>query len=110
MADNATSQFPKMGEEPLTSHLVNISGNRSPNTMPVARKGPSGDSESEPASHRGATSMSGERNGPRFAPQTTISWPNAPEHAKTGRGMRTLPPATRSPFWDQRASGSGEVI
>jgi hypothetical protein len=105
------TQFPKMGEEPLTNSLVNVSGNRSPYTTAVARKGPSGDSESEPATHRGQTSMSGTHPGPAFRPQTTISYPNAPEASQTGRGMRTLPSAVgNSPFWDRRADESGEVI
>lgn len=111
MADNATSHFPKMGEEPLTNHLVNASGDRSRYTTPVGRKGPAGDSESEPATRRGATSMNGEHNGPRFAPVATISYPNAPEASATGRGMRTVPSAIGNrDFWDRRADASGQVI
>lgn len=111
MADNATSQFPKMGEEPLTNSLVNVSGNRSPYTKTVARKGPSGDVLATGGkANRGATEIH-EAHGPTFRPQTTICYPNAPEHAATGRGMRTVASAVGNrDFWDQRADGSGQVI
>lgn len=111
MSDNATSTFQKMGENPLTGPgcLVNVSGDRSANTIPVARKGPSGDSESEPAGHRGAITMDGEHNGPRFRPVATL--PARPD-PKTGRGMRTVASAVGNrDFWnDGQASQSGEVI
>lgn len=105
------SQFPKMGEHPLEGSVVNMSGNRSPYTMPVERKGPSADGEAEPAGKRGVTMATGERNGPCFRPQATICYPNAPESGSTGRGMRTVPSRTgNQDFWDNRASQSGEVI
>lgn len=105
-----TTSFPKIGDEPLTSHLVNVSGDRSRYTMPVPRKGPSGDQMDGPTGHRGATSMSGEHNGPRFRPVTTLYAQNAAAASDTGRGMRTLPSAMRSPFWDKRNTASGAVI
>jgi HNH endonuclease len=103
MAENATSSFVKMGEEPLTSHLVNASANRG-NTMPVARKGPSSDSEPGTMAVRGTGRMtSGEVNGPSFSPVTRISFPNSPEMSQTGRGLRTVPSkAGVSDFWQQR--------
>lgn len=106
-----STSFPAMGEEPLTSHLVNISGDRSPYTTPVARKGPAGDSESEPAAVRGQTEIH-DAHGPTFRPQTTICYPNAPEASGTGRGMRTVPSSLgNKDFWDMRNSGAdGEVI
>lgn len=105
MADNATSNFPKMGESPLVGSVVNVSGNRSPYTMPVARKGPSGDSETEPASVRPSGAMaSGEHNGPRFSPMTTVFYPNSPEMQNTGRGMRTVPSKGDNSFWGEQAS------
>lgn len=111
MADNATSNFPKMGESALED-FVNTSGNRSPYTMPVGRKGPSGDSENEPASVRPVGSVAtGEHNGPRFAPVTTIDFPNAPEHVQTGRALKRVPSSVGNrDFWDSRSSQSGVVI
>lgn len=108
--DSAVSAFPKMGEHPLEGSLVNTSGERSPYTKTVARKGPAGDSETEGAPVRGHTQIS-EAQGPTFAPQTTIDFPNAPEASQTGRGMRRVPSSVGNrDFWDDRASQSGKVI
>lgn len=109
------SQFEKMGESPLVGSLVNVSGNRSPYTTAVPRKGaPSADGESEPNAHRGQTMATGEHSGPCFRPQTTLFWPNAPEQAATGRALRYLPSAGsksgNGDFWNDRASQSGQVI
>lgn len=102
------STFPKMGEEPLTSNIVNVSGNRSPYTQTVAKRGPAGDSESEPASVRGHISMDGEHNGPTFRPVATLPFQPDPS---TGRGMRTVPSSLGNrDFWDRRADESGQVI
>lgn len=106
-----TSQFPAMGEFPLTDSIVNVSGDRSPYTKTVARKGPSGDSESEPAAVRGQISMDGEHNGPTFRPVTMLYQQNAAEASAIGRGMRTVPSSLGNrDFWDDRASRSGQVI
>lgn len=105
------SQFPKMGEHPLEGNVVNMSGARSANTTPVARKGPSADVLATGGkANKGQASMDGYHPGPAFAPQTRISFPNDPAASQTGRGMRTLPPAG-NPFWDARSSDNGgEVI
>jgi hypothetical protein len=109
---STTSQFPKMGEEPLTSHLVNCSGDRSPYTIRAPKHGPSADSEPGDQAVRGVgADATGEHNGPRFRPATTLYWPNSPESGQTGRGMRTVPSKTGvGDFWDDRASQSGQVI
>lgn len=108
MAD-AVSNFPKMGEEPLVGNVVNVSGNRSPYTMPVARKGPSSDSEPGDMAVRGVGAMaSGEHNGPTFAPLKTVFYPNSPEFKNTGRGMRRVPSKGDTSFWsDEAVSQSG---
>ncbi len=112
MAENVTSSFVKMGEEPLTAHLVNASGDRSPYTIFAAKHGPSADSEAGDQAVRGVGQMAtGEHSGPTFRPVTTICYPNSPESRSTGRGMRTVPSkAGALDFWDDRASQSGQVI
>lgn len=103
MADNATSNFPKMGENPMVGTLVNVSGNRSPYTHPVARPSQGDALATGGTAIRGASSMSGEHNGPRFAPVTTICFPNSPEASQTGRGLRTVKSAIGNrDFWDRR--------
>jgi hypothetical protein len=114
MSDTSKSVFPKMGEYPLEDgSFVNMSGNRSAYTMPVAKKGPSGDDIDGPTAHRGVGSLAtGETNGPKFAPQTKICFTNDPVAHGTGRGMRTVPSSMGDQdFWsDRSASQSGEVI
>lgn len=103
-----STNFPAMGEFPLTDSIVNVSGNRSPYTQTVARKGPAGDSESEPSAHRGQISMDGEHNGPSFRPVTTLPFQPDPN---TGRGMRTVRSSVGNrDFWDSRSGQSGQVI
>lgn len=107
----AQTYFPKMGEYPTEGNLLNMSGQRSPYTTPVARKGPSGDGESEPAGARGQIMMDGEHNGPAFRPVTTLYQQNAAAASDIGRGMRVVPSSLGNrDFWDDRASQSGQVL
>lgn len=108
-----STNFPAMGEFPLTEGLVNVSGDRSRNTIPVARKGPSGDVlATGGTAHRGQISMDGEHNGPTFRPVTTLYAQNAAAASDTGRGMRTVPSAMGNrDFWDKRnCNPDGQVI
>lgn len=109
MAMISASSFPKMGEEPLTSHLVNASGDRSPYTTGVPKHGPSSDSEPGDQAVRGVGSdATGEHSGPTFRPVTTLPFQPDPQ---TGRGMRTVPSkAGVSDFWNDRQSQSGQVV
>jgi hypothetical protein len=104
MADMTTSSFPKMGENPLVGTIVNISGNRSPYTHPVALP-----SQGDAAAIGGTSIRSvgsdatGENAGPRFAPVTMICFPNDPAASQTGRGLRIVRSAVgNSDFWDRR--------
>lgn len=112
--DAVQSAFPKMGEHPLVGTIVNTSGNRSPYTHDVARPS-QGDAIAVGGNAvRGVGSdATGEHSGPCFAPQTTISFPNSPEAAQTGRGLRVVPSVAsktgNGAFWDNRAY-SGQVI
>jgi hypothetical protein len=114
MSESVQSSFAKMGEHPLVGTIVNTSGNRSPYTHPVA------DPAQGDAIATGGTAIrgvgrdaTGEHSGPVCSPQTTISYPNSPEAAQTGRGLRTVPSvASRTgngDFWDRRAF-TGQVI
>jgi len=112
--DAVQSAFPKMGEHPLVGTIVNTSGDRSPYTHAVARPSQGDAIAVGGTSVRGVGSdATGEHSGPCFAPQTTISFPNSPESAQTGRALRTVPSvASRTgngDFWDNRAY-AGEVI
>src|SRR5215472_6202311 len=110
--DAATSNFPKMGEHPLEGNVVNVSGERSPYTNNRPKGGPTSDSEPGIQAVRGVGAMAtGENAGPVFAPQTTISFPNSPEAATTGRAVKTVPSATRGGrFWHGARAEAGQVI
>lgn len=112
MSVTDSSVFPKMGAEPLTDHLVDISGNRSPYTIRVPRHGPSADSEPGDQALRGVGSdATGEHSGPRFAPVTTVFYPNAPEWSETGRALRTVPSKVGAlDFWDARSEDNGGTV
>lgn len=90
--DNSTTQFPKVGDEGITSHVVNISGQRSPYTKTTPKKsGKSGDIPGVGTdAHRGADSMSGTNPGPRCYIQEKISYPNSPESAKVLRNTKRV--------------------
>lgn len=103
---NETSTFPKMGDDGMAS-LVNMSGQRSPYTMPQERHGPTTpDLGGSPAGGRGS-SMIHEAHGPTFRPVASQSY--APEYPETGRGMRQVPSALGNrDFWAARAmNGAG---
>lgn len=90
--DAESSNFPKMGDEELTSHVVNVSGNRSPYTMPVGRKGPTNDGDPSMGTKQNrSANLIHEANGPRCRTVETISYSNAPESANVQRNMRIMP-------------------
>lgn len=87
MADKTTTNFPKMGKSMAQAN--NVSGAPSKNTKPVRKKNSKGGSgEPATASHRQGTQ---ERLGFQGAPQTTMSYPNAPEAAQVLRRVYTVP-------------------
>lgn len=113
--DATTSQFPKMGEHPLEGNIVNVSGDRSPYTQSVAKYSGGDAIATSGTSIRGVgRDATGEKPGPAFAPQTTISFPNSPESSQTLRSLRTVPSVAsktgNGDFWDSRTSQSGQVI
>jgi hypothetical protein len=91
MSDKSTTQFPKMGDEAITKHVVNISGQRSPYTKPEAKKGfAKGSLPNSEHADRGASSMSGTNPGPRCYIQEKIAYPNSPESAKVLRNTKRV--------------------
>ena len=111
MSSTITTHFETMGSNPLVGTVVNVSGDRSPYTIPTARKGPSSDVLATGGkANKGATLMSGTHNGAKFSPQTKICFPNAPEASATGRGMRTVPKAGNSFASARRSTNSDDVV
>lgn len=108
MAMTETSTFPKMGDDGY-SGLVNMSGNRSPYTTAVPRKGPTTpDIGGGGAGGRSNGGMLHEGMGPQFRPVASRAY--APEYPATGRNIRPVPSsAGRGDFWTARASAGGNV-
>jgi hypothetical protein len=99
-----TTQFPKMGDNGMAD-VVNMSGQRSPYTMPEARKGPTTpDMGGGGGSARRSPTMIHEANGPACTIVATRG--QAPEYPGTGRALRTMPSrAGVGDFWNQRQEG-----
>jgi hypothetical protein len=89
MADKTTTNFLTMGT--ANSRANNVSGAPSKNTKPVRKKSTvSAKPEGATASHRQGTM---ERLGFKGAPQTTMSYPTAPEASQTFRNVHIVPSA-----------------
>lgn len=109
MTPTSTSSFEKMGDSGYEG-LMNMSGQRSPYTMPQARSGPTTpDMGGENKANRSAT-MIHEAHGPTFRPVASQSYQS--EYPETGRSMRTVPSAVGNrDFWAARGnSNQGETI
>lgn len=109
MTPTSTSSFEKMGDSGYEG-LMNMSGQRSPYTMPEGRSGPTTpDMGGQNKDNRGS-SMIHEAHGPTFRPVASQSF--APEYPETGRGMRQVPSAVGNrDFWEARAGNyEGEVL
>lgn len=102
--------FAKMGDEYLTDHLVNVSGNRSPYTMPVAKKSTTSDQGPVGGKANRSANLIKEANGPACTPVQTINYSNAPEMKNTGRGMRTVPSKAGVQDFFGAGESSGQVI
>lgn len=89
MADKTTTKFPKMGT--TNARANNVSGAPSKHTKPVKKNNSKGGSpEPATAGHRQGQL---ERLGFMGAPQTTMSYPTAPEASQTLRNTRVVPSA-----------------
>jgi hypothetical protein len=102
--DPIKTDFPAMGLNGIPESVINMSGNRSPYTTLRPNAAPAGDSidgvTGPPAAH---TLVNAEVLGPVCAPQTTLFYPNAANHADSGRNVKLMPSrAGVSDFWDKR--------
>jgi hypothetical protein len=103
-----TTSFPTVGSY---DHVMNMSGQRSPYTIPEARKGPTTpDMGGGNGSARRSPSVIRNAQGPTLRPVATRGF--APEYPETGRAFRTVPSAIGvRGFWQSRAeSNDGQVI
>jgi hypothetical protein len=90
MADNVTTEFPKMGDEGIPHSVVNMSGQRSPYTLTAPKKtmGRGTDPSIGTMKSRGRTLIK-EAQGPTLKPIQTICYPNAPDGASGGGQRQT---------------------
>lgn len=104
--ETTTDAFEKVGDY---DNVMNMSGQRSPYTMPEARKGPMNDDIGGGGAGGLGHTMIHEAHGPTFRPVATRGW--AADYAATGRAIHTVPSAVGNrDFWDRRADQGGEVI
>jgi len=105
MADNETTQFEKVGDDGIISHVVNMSGQRSPYTIEVPRdKGSaSGDIQGVGTKSNRSATLIHEANGPACHVQATISYPNAEGVNQTLRNVRLVKPSGGNNFYGARA-------
>jgi len=91
MADQETTTFEKVGDDGITSHVVNISGQRSPYTKPATKEG-FGKNDSPPNSAKSnkSATMIHNANGPRCFIAATISYPNSPEASKVQKNVKRV--------------------
>ena len=104
MTPTTTDTFEKIGDAGY-EQVMNMSGQRSPYTMPRGRQGPTTpDMGGGNGSSRKSASLIREAHGPCFRPVASRTF--APEYPDTGRTVRTVPSRVgQQDFWDQRQDG-----
>lgn len=103
MSDNETTQFPKMGES-IIGQVVNISGQRSPYTIPEGKK----DHQAGPIPGVGdkknkGRSMVQNAQGPEPTINAKICYPNSGEAGKTQRNVKRV----QGPYASELAAAAG---
>jgi hypothetical protein len=100
----ATSNFEKVGDEGIVSHVVNLSGERRPYTIPVPKKGPKGaDIPGRGAKGDRGSSVIHEAHGPTFRPVAKICYPTSGDVGESQRNVKTVPGGAG--FWGKRLEG-----
>lgn len=89
MTDKTVTTFPKVGNE---TSRVRAAGDPSPNLKSRPRGGSKSGAPVGTKSAAGRTNIQ-ERLGAKYAPQMTMSAPQAPEAGSTGKNVRILPSA-----------------
>lgn len=99
-----TTQFEKIGDQGF-EQVMNMSGQRSPYTMPRGRMGPTQpDLGGGNGSSRKSATLIKEAHGPTFTPVASRTF--AADYPETGRGIRVMPSRTGlGDFWNQRQDG-----
>lgn len=107
MADNVTSNFPKMGEEGIPSSVVDLSSRPSPYTMPQPRHRSGGaDIPGAGAKANRGSSLIRNAQGPAPCTFATLYEPNAAEATQGQRNVKLMPRyAGDGGFWAGRAEG-----
>lgn len=108
--NSESTTFEKMGDSFITDHLINVSGNRSPYTMPVAKKSTTSDQGPLGGKANRGAKLIKEANGPACTPVQTINYSNAPEMKNVGRGMRTVPSKAGNGDFYGAGDSNGQVI
>lgn len=103
--DATVTTFPKMGDDIVNSVVGSVMARQSPNTISVAKKGPTGGSEPATANHKSNIS---ERGGASLHPTATLYKQNAAEAGATMRNTRMVPSAIGNrDFYARRQYGQG---
>jgi hypothetical protein len=108
MSDMTHSDFPVMGDSGIPDSVVNMSGQRSPYTQLQPQAGAVGgiSIDGPTGAPRKQTEINAEVHGPLCKPQTTLFFPNAADHDKTGRNTKLVPSrAGVSDMWAARSEG-----
>ena len=104
MTPTVTSNFEKIGDQGF-EQVMNMSGQRSPYTMPQARRGPtSPDLGGGNGSSRKGATLIREAHGPTFTPVASRTFASA--YPETERSVYTVASRVgQKDFWDQRQDG-----
>lgn len=99
MSDPQSTSFPTMGEDWITE-MINVSGQPSAYTKPVARKNTqSGDVPGTGTMAVKGHSVIRNANGPACTIVATIAYPNAEGSNMTGRNLRRVRPGGTGGFY-----------
>ena len=104
--DACTTTFEKMGDSIIDQVVGNVMARQSPNTVSVARKGPTGGQEPATANHKSNVL---ERGGASLHPTATLYKQNAAEASATMRNTRLVPSALGNrDFYAKRQYGQAQ--
>ena len=109
MAKNESAQFPKVGED-VASHVMNLSGQRSPYTTTVGKKTMGRGSSPTGRYAKRGSSLIHEAHGPCFHIKATLYAQNAAAASDVERHVKIVPSRISHPdagFWSSRQYAQG---